>query len=60
MMMDGSVFLYNERVDVVSVQGSISGSGCGCGATSGTDAGIYLGLLLLARYLLGRRRAQAA
>ena len=33
-----------------------AGSGCGCGATSGTDASIYLGLLVLARYLLGRRR----
>ncbi|KFE66749.1 hypothetical protein DB31_8963 [Hyalangium minutum] len=31
-------------------------SGCGCGATSGTDASIYLGLLILARYVLGRRR----
>jgi MYXO-CTERM domain-containing protein len=36
-------------------------SGCGCGATSGTDASIYLGLLILARYMLRRRRqAQAA
>jgi uncharacterized protein (TIGR03382 family) len=36
-------------------------TGCGCGATSGTDASIYLGLLLLARYALGRRRhAKAA
>jgi len=31
-------------------------SGCGCGATSGTDASIYLALLVLARYVLGRRR----
>ncbi len=31
-------------------------TGCGCGATSGTDAGIYLALLILARYLLNRRR----
>ncbi|WP_224247027.1 S8 family serine peptidase [Hyalangium gracile] len=36
------------------------GGGCGCGTTSGTDAGIYFGLLLLARYVLGRRRAKAA
>jgi MYXO-CTERM domain-containing protein len=35
-------------------------SGCGCGATSGTDAGIYLGLLILARYLLRRRLPRAA
>jgi MYXO-CTERM domain-containing protein len=34
--------------------------GCGCGATSGADASIYMGLLLLARYALGRRRAKAA
>ncbi|WP_224365559.1 S8 family serine peptidase [Hyalangium versicolor] len=34
-------------------------SGCGCGATSGTDASIYLGLLVLARYALGRRRKAA-
>ncbi len=34
-------------------------SGCGCGATSSTDAGIYLGLLVLARYALGRRRKAA-
>ena len=33
--------------------------GCGCGATSGTDASIYLGLLVLARYALGRRRKAA-
>jgi MYXO-CTERM domain-containing protein len=31
-------------------------SGCGCGATSGTDASIYLGLLVLGRYMLRRRR----
>jgi uncharacterized protein (TIGR03382 family) len=34
--------------------------GCGCGATSGTDASIYLGLLVLVRNALGRRRAKAA
>jgi MYXO-CTERM domain-containing protein len=34
--------------------------GCGCGATSGTDASIYLGLLVLARYALGRRRTKLA
>jgi uncharacterized protein (TIGR03382 family) len=34
--------------------------GCGCGATSGTDASIYLGLLVLARYALGRRRSAKA
>ncbi|ADO74184.1 S8 family serine peptidase [Stigmatella aurantiaca] len=28
----------------------------GCSATSGTDASIYLGLLVLAKYALGRRR----
>ncbi len=40
---------------------SVQGSGCGCGATSGTDAGLSLGLLLLGWYALGRRRrAQAA
>jgi uncharacterized protein (TIGR03382 family) len=31
-------------------------TGCGCGTTSGTDAAIYLALLLLGHYLLGRRR----
>jgi uncharacterized protein (TIGR03382 family) len=31
-------------------------TGCGCGATTGTDASIYLALLVLARYVLGRRR----
>jgi MYXO-CTERM domain-containing protein len=30
--------------------------GCGCGATSGTEASFYLALLVLARYVLGRRR----
>ena len=30
--------------------------GCGCGATSGTDAGLWLGLLLLTRSLVGRGR----
>jgi len=35
-------------------------SGCGCGATSGTDAAVYLALLVLARYLLGRRRENTA
>jgi hypothetical protein len=34
--------------------------GCGCGATSGTDAGIYLALLVLARYLLRRRDEKTA
>ena len=29
--------------------------GCGCGATSGTDAGISLALLILAFYVLRRR-----
>jgi hypothetical protein len=33
--------------------------GCGCGATSGTDAAIYLGLLMAAWYL-GRRREKSA
>jgi MYXO-CTERM domain-containing protein len=35
-------------------------SGCGCGATSGTDAAIYLALLVLAHYAFGRRRKQSA
>jgi MYXO-CTERM domain-containing protein len=35
-------------------------SGCGCGATSGTDASIYLGLLVLGRYMLRRRRQTLA
>jgi hypothetical protein len=30
--------------------------GCGCGATSGAGASLYLVLLVLARYVLGRRR----
>ncbi|MFE8599136.1 S8 family serine peptidase [Archangium violaceum] len=30
--------------------------GCGCGATSGSDAGLLLGLLVLARAVSGRRR----
>jgi uncharacterized protein (TIGR03382 family) len=34
-------------------------SGCGCGATSGTDAAIYMALLALAHYLVGRRRKAA-
>ncbi|WP_224363257.1 S8 family serine peptidase [Hyalangium versicolor] len=38
--------------------GSDDESGCGCGATSGMDASIYLGLLALARYALGQRRAK--
>jgi hypothetical protein len=33
-----------------------TGGGCGCGATSGTEASFYLALLVLARYMLGRRR----
>jgi len=33
--------------------------GCGCGATSGTDAAIYLGLLMAA-WFLGRRREKTA
>ncbi|HYI00011.1 S8 family serine peptidase, partial [Hyalangium sp.] len=37
-----------------------SSGGCGCGATSGTDASIFLGLLVLARYMLGRRREAKA
>jgi MYXO-CTERM domain-containing protein len=35
-------------------------TGCGCGATSGTDAAIYLALLVLAHYAFGRRRRQSA
>jgi len=30
--------------------------GCGCGATSGTEASFFLALLVLAHYVLGRRR----
>ncbi|MDC0714749.1 S8 family serine peptidase [Stigmatella sp. ncwal1] len=45
----------------VTVQEKESSGGCGCGATSSADAGFWLGLLLLSRYALGRRRrAQAA
>ncbi|HYH99699.1 S8 family serine peptidase [Hyalangium sp.] len=35
-------------------------SGCGCGATSGTDAGFFLLLLVLARFAMGRSRAKMA
>ncbi|WP_434388557.1 S8 family serine peptidase [Melittangium boletus] len=31
--------------------------GCGCGATSGSDAGLLLGLFALARFVSGRRRS---
>ena len=47
--------------DSAPVTINTASSGCGCGATSGTDASIYLGLLILARYALGwRRQADAA
>jgi|GEM_PF-496128 len=36
------------------------GGGCGCGATSGSDAGLFLGLFALARTLSGRRRGAKA
>ncbi|QRO02839.1 S8 family serine peptidase [Archangium violaceum] len=40
---------------------SVKSGSCGCGATSGTDASIYLGLFVLARQVLvRRRRAKAA
>jgi uncharacterized protein (TIGR03382 family) len=35
-------------------------TGCGCGATSGTDAAVYFGLLVLAWHVLGRRREKSA
>ncbi|WP_257455217.1 S8 family serine peptidase [Archangium lipolyticum] len=35
---------------------SVKSGSCGCGATSGTDASIYLGLFVLARQVLARRR----
>ncbi|WP_224246024.1 S8 family serine peptidase, partial [Hyalangium gracile] len=38
---------------------STEAGGCGCGATSGADASVFLGLLVLARYALGRRRKAA-
>ncbi|WP_224361636.1 S8 family serine peptidase [Hyalangium versicolor] len=56
LITDGAGNVASSAPVIVTVQ---SGS-CGCGATSGTDAGIYLGLLVLARYLLGRRREKAA
>ncbi|WP_225413269.1 S8 family serine peptidase [Stigmatella hybrida] len=40
---------------------TVKDSGCGCGATSGADAGFWLGVLALTQYTFGRRRrAQAA
>ncbi len=55
VITDGAGNVAASAPVVVSIDG-----GCGCGATSGTDASIYLGLLVLARYALGRRRAKAA
>jgi MYXO-CTERM domain-containing protein len=52
VVIDGAGNVANSApVTIVAAAG-----GCGCGATSGTDASIYLGLLILARYVLGRRR----
>ncbi|KFE70236.1 S8 family serine peptidase [Hyalangium minutum] len=55
VVTDGAGNVVTSSPVIVSVAG-----GCGCGATSGTDAAVYLGLLVLARYLLGRRRANTA
>ncbi|MFL5356157.1 S8 family serine peptidase [Archangium sp.] len=35
---------------------TVKNASCGCGATSGTDASVYLGLFVLARYVSARRR----
>lgn len=35
---------------------TVKSASCGCGATSGTDASVYLGLFVLARYVSARRR----
>jgi MYXO-CTERM domain-containing protein len=56
LVIDGAGNVANSAPVTITVHNG----GCGCGATSGTDASIYLGLLLLARYLAGRRRAKAA
>ncbi|MFL5346830.1 MAG: S8 family serine peptidase [Hyalangium sp.] len=55
LVTDGAGNMAASAPVVVSVE-----AGCGCGATSNTEAGVYLGLLVLAWYVLGRRRAKAA
>jgi MYXO-CTERM domain-containing protein len=57
VITDGAGNMAASTPVVVSTEES---GGCGCGTTSGTDASIYLGLLVLARYALGRRRAKLA
>ncbi len=56
VVTDGAGNMVTSSPVIVSTQDG----GCGCGATSGTDASIYLGLLVLARYALGRRRSAKA
>ncbi|MFL5347119.1 MAG: S8 family serine peptidase [Hyalangium sp.] len=55
VITDGAGNMAASAPVVVSIDG-----GCGCGATSNTEAGVYLGLLVLAWYALGRRRAKVA
>ncbi|MFL5343349.1 MAG: S8 family serine peptidase [Hyalangium sp.] len=56
VVTDGAGNVVSSSPVIVSIAPA-EDSGCSCGATSGTDAGIYLGLLLLAHYAQGRRRS---
>ena len=56
VVTDGAGNVVSSSPVIVSTQDG----GCGCGATSDTDASLYLGLLVLARYALGRRRSAKA
>jgi hypothetical protein len=55
IVTDGAGNMVNSAPVIVFTELDM---GCGCGATSGTDAGIYLLLLVLARFVLGRSRRQ--
>ncbi|WP_324987892.1 S8 family serine peptidase [Hyalangium sp.] len=57
IVTDGAGNMVNSAPVIVFTE---IDTGCGCGATSGTDAGIYLLLLVLARFVLGRSRRQNA